>query len=94
MLTGLLFPKIGNTYSAASILGLCSVLDTAVPGSRILITSFGSGAGSDSFTLTVTDEIDEKRQKAPLIKDMLEKKSYMDYSQYARFRRKIKGMPE
>ena len=94
ILTGLLFPKIGNTYSAASLLGLCSVLDTAVPGNRILVTSFGSGAGSDSFTLTVTDAIEEKRQNAPLIKDMLEKKSYMDYSQYARFRRKIKGMPE
>ncbi len=94
VLTGLLFPKIGNTYSAASIMGLCAVLDTAVAGSRILLTSFGSGAGSDSFIITVTDGIEEKRQKAPLLKDMIEKKEYMGYAQYARFRRKIKGASE
>jgi hydroxymethylglutaryl-CoA synthase len=94
LITGHLFPKIGNTYSAASLLGLCAVLDTAAPGSRILVTSFGSGAGSDSLTFTVTDLIEQKRQKAPIVKDMLEKKEYMGYAQYARFRKKIKGMKE
>ncbi|MFH0956480.1 MAG: hydroxymethylglutaryl-CoA synthase [Candidatus Aenigmatarchaeota archaeon] len=92
VLPGLLFPKIGNTYSAASILGLCAVLDVASPGEKILLTSFGSGAGSDSFTLTVADGIEEKRGKAPLVRDMIEKKEYLDYAMYARFRKKIKGV--
>lgn len=90
--TGLLFPKIGNTYSASSILGLCAVLDTATPGDRILVTSFGSGAGSDSFTFTVTDQIEEKRQKAMTISRMISNKQYVDYAQYARYMRKIKGV--
>lgn len=92
VMPGMLFPKIGNTYSAASILGLCSVLDTATPGDRILVTSFGSGAGSDSFTFTVTDAIDEKRKSAPMISQMIDRKEYVGYAQYARHKEKIKGV--
>ncbi|MBN1896552.1 MAG: hydroxymethylglutaryl-CoA synthase [Candidatus Aenigmarchaeota archaeon] len=92
VLTGLLFPKIGNTYSAASILGLCNVLDTATPGSRILMTSFGSGAGSDSFTMTVTDKIGDRRDMAAPVSQMIERKEYIDYATYARYKEKIKGV--
>ncbi len=63
-----------------------------MPGSRILVTSFGSGAGSDSFTITVTDKIAERRGKAPMLNSLIEKKQYMDYSKYAKFRNKIKGV--
>ncbi len=89
---GLLFPKIGNTYSAASILGLCAVLDVAAPRDRILVTSFGSGAGSDSFTFTVTDLIEEKRHKSIKISRMLDNREYVDYAHYARYKEKIKGV--
>jgi hydroxymethylglutaryl-CoA synthase len=92
VLPGLLFPKIGNTYSAASPLGLCAVLDIAKPGQKIMLTSFGSGAGSDSFVFTVCEGIEEKRAKAPLVKDIIENKQYIDYAMYARYRKKIKGV--
>jgi hydroxymethylglutaryl-CoA synthase len=89
--TGLLTPVVGNTYSGASMLGLSAVLDEAKPGNRILVTSFGSGAGSDSFCITVTDKIEEKRNLACSTQEYIEKKKYIDYSTYLKYRRKIKS---
>ncbi|NYZ74359.1 hydroxymethylglutaryl-CoA synthase [Candidatus Micrarchaeota archaeon] len=88
--TGLLTPMIGNTYSGASPLGLTAVLDEAKPGARILMTSFGSGAGSDSFAITVTDRIEAIRDKAPSTKDYMTKKKYIDYATYIKFRKKLR----
>jgi hydroxymethylglutaryl-CoA synthase len=88
--TGLLTPIVGNTYSGASMLGLSAVLDEAKAGNRILVTSYGSGAGSDSFAMTVTDKIEERRNKAPTTKDYINKKKYIDYATYIKFRKKIK----
>jgi len=69
------------------MVGLASVFDVAKPNDRIFITSYGSGAGSDAFDLTVTDEIKKfKREKAPLISQMLKDKEYVDYATYAKFR--------
>ncbi|MBN2478293.1 hydroxymethylglutaryl-CoA synthase [Candidatus Micrarchaeota archaeon] len=88
---GLLTPVIGNTYSGAVMIGLCSVLDVAKPGERILATSFGSGAGSDSFILTVTDLIEERRNKAKLVKEFVDEKKYISYATYAKYRGKLKS---
>lgn len=87
---GLLSPIIGNTYSGASMLGLSAVLDIAKAGEKILVTSYGSGAGSDSFAITVTDRIDELRGKAPLTSDYISKKRYIDYATYVKYRKKLK----
>jgi hydroxymethylglutaryl-CoA synthase len=87
---GLLTPVVGNTYSGASPLGLSAVLDEAKPGAKILMTSFGSGAGSDSFSITVTDKIEAARDLAPKTADYIAKKKYIDYATYIKFRRKIK----
>jgi hydroxymethylglutaryl-CoA synthase len=82
---GLLVPYIGNTYSGASMIGLASVLDVAKPGDRIFVTSYGSGAGSDAFDITVTDEIMRlSRHAAPMIAEMVADKEYIDYGTYAK----------
>ena len=88
---GLITPFIGNTYSGASMIGLCSVLDVAKPKERILCVSYGSGAGSDAFALTVTKNIEKKRPKQKVM-DMIKNKKYVDYAIYAKHRRKIKGL--
>jgi len=87
---GLLSPRIGNVYSGSSPLGLCAVLDVAEPGEKILLTSYGSGSGSDSFVLTVTERVREVRGMAPTVEEILAQPSVqLDYALYARFRKKI-----
>lgn len=55
--------KIGNTYAAASMLALASVLDHARANQTILITSYGSGAGADSFAFRTTKELVQRRKE-------------------------------
>ena len=87
---GRLSPTLGNTYSGASPIGLAAILDKAKPGDRILMVSFGSGAGSDAFIYRVTDRIMEIQGKAPKTKKQLDcDKRYVDYGMYAKFRGKI-----
>lgn len=87
--TGLLVGEIGNTYSGSAMVGLTAILDEAQPGDRILVVSFGSGAGSDAFDLLVTDKIVERRDKAPHTRDYIARRVEIDYGMYARFRGKL-----
>jgi hydroxymethylglutaryl-CoA synthase len=88
--TGLLAPRLGNTYSGASLLGLANVLDIARPGDRIYLNAYGSGAGSDAFDLTVTPEINDLvRADTPTLEEQIADKEYVDYATYAKFRGKI-----
>lgn len=90
VMTGLIGSKIGNTYSACSMLGLCAVLDVAEPGQRILLTSFGSGAGADSFSFIVTENILKKRNLANKTDYYIKNKRYIDYGTYVKLRGKLK----
>jgi hydroxymethylglutaryl-CoA synthase len=88
--TGWIVPTMGNTYSGSSPTGLAAVLDVADPGDRILVTSFGSGAGSDSFILEATDLLPERRTRAKTVRSMLDgPRRYYTYGQYAKLREKI-----
>jgi len=87
--TGLLVPVIGNTYAGAAIIGLTAILDEAQPGDRIFVVSFGSGAGSDAFSITVTDAITERRDRALHTRDYIARRKEIDYATYARLRGKL-----
>ncbi len=90
---GLVTPMIGNTYNASALIGLARVLDVAKPGDRILLAPFGSGSGSDAYSIVVTDTIEERRNKAPGVDDYLERRVEIDYALYARFRRILVMLP-
>ena len=77
--------RIGNTYSGASLLGLAAALDLARAGDRIFLCSYGSGAGSDAFSFTVTDRIAAARGRAPLLRQHLDRRRPItDYGTYLR----------
>lgn len=87
---GLLTPIIGNTYSGATPLGLAATLDIAKPGDRIFVVSYGSGAGSDAFSIKVNDNITEKQELSPKLKDIICNKRYVDYAVYAKLKGKLR----
>lgn len=75
MALGFIVPRIGNTYSACSPLGLTYVLEEAKKGQKILLVSYGSGAGSDAFLMTML------RDGVPLPTDPRELQ-YLTYGEY------------
>ncbi len=87
---GLVVPMIGNTYSGSCLIGLAATLDVAKPGDRIFVTSFGSGAGSDAFSISVKDRIDDIRNNAPKVRDYIGNAQYLDYAVYAKHKGKLK----
>ena len=88
--TGWVVPTMGNTYSGSSPTGLAAILDIAEPDDLIFITSFGSGAGSDSFVLRATELLPQRRGLAPTLREILEgPRHYLTYGEYAKFREKI-----
>ena len=86
---GLLVHTIGNTYAGAAMIGLTATLDIAQPGDRILMVSFGSGAGSDAFDITVTDKAAERQGRAAKTQEYIARRTEIDYASYARYRGKL-----
>jgi hydroxymethylglutaryl-CoA synthase len=84
--------KFGNTYSGASPVGLAAVLDVAKPDSRILVVSYGSGAGSDAYSLLTTSQILDKRPRQKLTVKYQAENPFLEYVDYTTYRRLKIGM--
>jgi len=81
---GLLVNEIGNTYAGSAVIGLTAVLDIAQPGDRILLASFGSGAGSDAFCLRVRRTVQTLHVWST--QTYVERRVPVDYAHYARLK--------
>jgi hydroxymethylglutaryl-CoA synthase len=84
--------KFGNTYSGSSPVGLAAVLDIAKPNERILIVSYGSGAGSDAYSFMTTGQIAEKRQRQKMTVRYQAENPFLEYVDYTTYRRLKLGM--
>jgi hydroxymethylglutaryl-CoA synthase len=90
ILPGLVVTEMGNAYSGSSPCGLAAVLDEAAPGDRILMVSFGSGAGSDGFVLRTTERLSAVQRSAPKLWEQIRGHQIdLDYARYAQLRGKI-----
>jgi len=72
--------KIGNPYSASSLVGLAAVLDIAKPHQKIFFVSYGSGAGSDGFIFETTNYI--TKREGISVSELIDKKQEIGYLEY------------
>ncbi len=84
--------NFGNTYSGSSPIGLAAVLDIAKPHDRIVMVSYGSGAGSDAYSLLVTDQILDKRNRQKFTIRYQAQNKNLEYVDYETYRRLKLGM--
>lgn len=89
---GLLVSQIGDCGSASCLISLAAILDLAKEKERILIVSYGSGAGSDAFIINTTSLLEKTRNKRkvyPSVKELISNKEMIDYKTYLRMERKL-----
>lgn len=78
---GFIVEQIGNPYAASCPLALCRVLEKASKNQHLLLTSYGSGAGSTTLSFKTTSLLAQKR-KLPQIDDFLNTKEEITYLEY------------
>jgi 2-acetylphloroglucinol acetyltransferase len=86
---GVLAEHLGDTGSASALIGLARILDQAKAGQRILVASYGPGAGSDAIAMKVTDKINSVRGRTHTVNEIMEEKQYINYATYAKIERKF-----
>jgi hydroxymethylglutaryl-CoA synthase len=82
---GNLSPSTGDTGVASTLLGLAAVLNKANPDERILVASYGSGAGDAIILLAKKGQSPGNKQNRT-VTDYLENKQYVDYMTYLKQR--------
>ena len=81
--SGLVSTMLGDLGAASTPMGLAAALEAAKAGERILVVSYGSGAGSDALSFKVVSD-----RKPPFtVSREAARKEYIDYVQYL----KLKG---
>ncbi len=89
---GLMAADIGDCGSASPLLSVAAILDQAEPGQRILMISYGFGAGCDVLGLKTTSLLEDTRRRRatyPSVKELIYDKEYIDYAQFLRQERKL-----
>lgn len=83
---GMVSTFLGDLGAASAPMGLAAALDASKVGDRILVVSYGSGAGSDALSFRVVGE----RRPAIGVMQEAARKEYIDYVQYLKLKGAIK----
>jgi hydroxymethylglutaryl-CoA synthase len=81
--SGLVSKSIGDLGAASVPVALAAALDAAKVGDKIMVISYGSGAGSDALSFKVVGD----RKSSPSFQAEADRKEYIDYVKYL----KLKG---
>jgi 3-hydroxy-3-methylglutaryl CoA synthase len=79
-----LFGRLGNTGAAFTPMLLASALETAAPGDRLLVGSYGDGA--DAFALRVTDQIEKLEPRRAVGWHLARRRAVGSYERYLKAR--------
>ncbi len=80
---GALATEIGDCGAASALLGLANVLDNAKARQKILLISYGFGAGADAVSIETTPLIERKRPQST-VAQLIANKSVVDYATASR----------
>ena len=80
---GLTSKLVGDLGAASTPVSLAAVLDLAKVGDKILVISYGSGAGSDALSFRIVSD----RKATVRFQQEVDRKEYIDYIKYL----KLKG---
>lgn len=92
IIPGLISTEVGDCGSASALLALETILDQAKSGARILIASYGFGAGCDVLAVRTTDllvEARKRRNSYPSVQSLIGNREYISYNYYLRQERKL-----
>ncbi|HII85198.1 TPA: hypothetical protein HA273_01140 [Candidatus Bathyarchaeota archaeon] len=67
-------------------------MDVAKPEERVIIASYGSGAGSDAYLLRATRDILGKRRRQKITVQSQAENPFIEFVDYTTYRRLKKGM--
>jgi len=68
------------------------VLDKAEPHQRILLVSYGSGAGSDAYLFVTTSQIKDKNKRQRFTVEYQAENPFIEYVDYATYRKLKRGL--
>jgi hydroxymethylglutaryl-CoA synthase len=83
---GLVAPYLGDLGAGSTLVGLAAALDVAKRDARVLVVSYGSGAGSDAISFRVAGD----RRPSVGVRADASRKEYLTFVQYAKLRRAIR----
>lgn len=81
--SSLVSKELGDLGAASVPVALASALDSAKVGDRIMVISYGSGAGSDALSLKIVGD----KKPSDSVRSETARKEYIDYVKYL----KLKG---
>jgi 2-acetylphloroglucinol acetyltransferase len=89
VMPGVISYKLGDFGSASTLVALSSILDHASPNQKILVASYGFGAGADVTAITVTENIRRFPRQASTVEQQIQNKVQLDYATAMKYENKF-----